>query len=73
MAEKDFRVRVDLTFDPADEGVARGLYNHAVNQMSKAVNIDGTRVPREVGKVTLSRCGHRIGESCEEIDREEVA
>lgn len=69
---RDFRVVIDLNFDPSDEGVARALYNHAVNQMAKAVNPNGPESVLETGYVSLVRCGHRIGESCEEIEREEV-
>lgn len=69
---RDFRVRIDLNFDPADEGIARGIYNHCKNQTTKAVNINGVNTIEEVGYVSLERCGHRIGESCEEIEREET-
>lgn len=73
MENRDFRVRIDLSFDPADEGVARGLFNHAVNQMAKALNPDGPESVQEISYVSLERCGHRIGESCTEIEREEVS
>lgn len=69
---RDFRVKVDLNFDPADEGVARGLYLHAVNQIAKAININGEGITKENGYVSLERCGHRLGETCEEIERREV-
>lgn len=69
---RDFRVRVDLCFDPVDEGVARGLYNHAVNQMAKAININPGTDWAEIGYVSLSRCGHRIEKPCEVIEKKEV-
>ena len=69
---RDIRVRVDLTFDPVDEGVARGVYNHARGQMAKALNIQVDNIPPEISFVSLERCGHRIGESCDEIERIEV-
>lgn len=69
---RDFRVRINLTFDPADEGVARGIYNHCKNQMSKAVNISVDAIPDEISFVSLELCGHRLGVECEEIAREEI-
>lgn len=69
---RDFRVRIDLDFDPANEGVARGLFNHAVAQIAKAVNINPGSDSQEIGYVSLERCGHRIGEPCEVTEREEV-
>lgn len=69
---RDFRVRIDLTFGPADEGVARGLFNHAVNQMDKAVNINPGKDWEEISYVEIERDGHRIGEECTKIEREEV-
>ena len=72
MTERDYRVRVDITFAPDDEGAARGLYNHCKNQLSKGVNIDGAGSIGETSFISLERCGHRIGESCEEIEREEL-
>ena len=69
---RDFRVKVDLTFDSSNEGVARGLFNHAVAQIAKAVNIHPGNDWQEIGFVELERCGHRIAESCSIIEKKEV-
>lgn len=69
---RDFRVRIDLNFDPANKGVARGLYRRALAQMAKAVNINPNLPNEEIGYVSLERCGHRLGLECSEIEREEV-
>lgn len=70
MADKrDFRIRCDLTFPPSEEGVARGLINHLWNQMDKAININPGRANEELGYASLERCGHRIGKTCEIIER----
>jgi len=73
MDNRDYRIRIDITFDPSDVGVANGLYNHCRNQLNKAINIDVNNIPPEVSFVSLERCGHRIGESCTETKREEKA
>ena len=69
---RDFRVRPDLTFAPKDEGIARGLYRHAITQMERAININPNTAWIEKSHVSLIRSGHRIGQSCEELMREEI-
>lgn len=72
MPKKDFRVKIDLNFAPADEGVARGLYNHVKGQLAKAKPINPPDGTPELTYIELQHCGHNIGEGCEEIEREEV-
>lgn len=72
MSERDFRIRCDLVFPSEEEGTARGLINHLWNQTGKAVNINPGTDLAEIGYVSLERCGHRIGEACEVIERYEV-
>lgn len=70
--DRDFRIRIDLNFDSANERVARGLYRHAVAQIAKAINVNGIDITKEVGYVSLERCGHRLKLPCDEIERQEV-
>lgn len=72
MAEKDFRVWVDLCFPPEQKGIAQGLINHLRTQIDKAVNINLGDPANEVGYIILERCGHRLGESCEVVEKYEV-
>ena len=55
-----FIVEYDLSFPPDKQGVAIGLFNHTKN------------VPSTTGFISLERCGHRINESCELIERHDV-
>lgn len=69
---RDWRVRIDLNFPPEDEGVARGVFNHAKNQMDKAVPIFGPDITYEATYIELERDGHRTHEPCEILEKEEV-
>ena len=70
--EKDFRIRIDLTFPPemiehADrlKDILSALYVHAV-----VINED--KLNAEPGFIDVERCGHRLGISCDRIARWEV-
>ena len=70
--DRDFRIRIDLTFPPSKEGVARGLLLHIQNQMDEAVNINPGADNEEAGYCSLERCGHRIDKPCEVIENHYV-
>ncbi len=63
-------VEYDLAFPPDKQGVARGLFNHSKN--IPAIPLPNPSEDEETGFVSLDRCGHRVGESCELIERYEV-
>lgn len=50
-------VNIDLCFPPDMQEEAEGLYMHTMN------------VPFSSGYVEIHRCGHRINQSCDLIDR----
>ena len=64
-------VEYDLAFSPSNQGSAIGLFNHSKNfpGVSKLPNPDEGQ---ETGFVSLERCGHRIGQGCDLIERYEV-
>lgn len=51
-----YRTRIDLAF--ADEGVARGLFNHAIGQLDKAVTINTGHENEERGVVLIEEDYH---------------
>ena len=63
-------VEYDLAFPPDKQGMAIGLFNHTKNISS--VKLPGAGEFDETGFVSLERCGHRIKESCEVIERYDV-
>ncbi|KKN22971.1 hypothetical protein LCGC14_0909740 [marine sediment metagenome] len=63
-------VDYDLAFPPDKQGVAIGLFNQTKN--IKAVKLPNAEEGEETGFVSLERCGHRIKESCEIIERYNV-
>ena len=63
-------VEYDLAFPSDKQGMAIGLFNHSKN--IPAVKVPGVGENEETGFVSLERCGHRIHESCEVIERYEV-
>ena len=60
-------VEYDLAFPPDKQGMAIGLFNHTKN--IRAVKLPGAS--DETGFVSIERCGHRIRESCEVIEKYE--
>ena len=64
-------VEYDLAFPPDKQGMAKGLFNHTKN--IKAVPLPNPDEFQETGFVSLEKCGHRINQSCELIERYEVA
>lgn len=60
-------VDFDLAFPPDKQRIAKGLFNHTKN--IKAVKLSGEG---ETGFVSIERCGHRIKQGCEPIERYEV-
>ncbi|KKM47226.1 hypothetical protein LCGC14_1558860 [marine sediment metagenome] len=63
-------VEYDLAFPPEEQGKARGLFNHSKN--INAVKYPDAEEGMQTGYVSLERCGHRIKESCEIIERYDV-
>ena len=59
-------VEYDLTFPFDKEGMARGLFNHTKN-------IPAVKLPDgKTGFVSLERCGHRIKQRCDILERYDV-
>ena len=70
--DRDLRVRLDLTFPPQFEGIARGIFTFAQQQIGKAVVINEGQDNEERGFVDFVRCGHRLGLPCDKLERQEV-
>ncbi len=66
---RDLRVRAFLYIE--NEGVALGLFNHSKNSPGVSP-LPGAGEFDETGFVSLERCGHRINQSCEIIERYDV-
>ena len=64
-------VEFDLAFPPDKQGIARGLFNHSKN--TPAVKLPNPTEGQDTGSVSIERCGHRIKQGCEPIERYEVA
>ena len=60
-------VRFDLCFPPDKQDVAEGLFNHTKNVPSVP-----SPYPEEIAFVSMERCGHRIGVSCNITERHEI-
>lgn len=69
---RDFRVRVDLNFDPSKVIRARAFYALCKRQVEHADNINPGAPNQEIGYVSIHRCGHRRGEECTLIEKDEV-
>lgn len=63
-------VEYDLAFPPDEHGLAIGLFNQSKN--INAVKLPSAGEREETGYVSLERCGHRIEQSCELIERYDV-
>ena len=64
----DWIVLYDLAFPPDRQGMAIGLFNHTKNILTEQA------CPmRNPCFVSLERCGHRIAQACEIVERYEVA
>lgn len=72
MDNRDFRIRIDLTFAPKDEKIARTLYDYIISHSDKAIIINKGLANEEKGLVEIERCGHRLKLPCEVIARREV-
>lgn len=64
-------VEYDLAFPPENQGMAQGLFNYSKN-LSGVSKLPNPDEGQETGFVSIERCGHRIKESCEIIERYEV-
>ena len=60
-------VRYDLDFPPDKQDVAEGLFNHTKNVSSVP-----SPYPEETAFVSIERCGHRIDQRCDPIERVEI-
>lgn len=70
--ERDFRLRVDLTFPPEVKQYAEQLRDNLVQLYTFAVKINEGQENMEIGFIDIERCGHRLGLSCDKIARWEV-
>lgn len=64
-------VKYDLAFPPEKQGMARGLFNHTKNIPAVPLP-EGGAEEGETGYVSLERCGHRIKERCDLVERYDV-
>jgi len=65
-----YRVRLDFCFE--NEGVARGLYNHAVGLSDQVVSINEGEPNEEISFCDLEICRHDEGLPCEKLERVEI-
>ena len=70
--ERDYRLRVDLTFPPEVKQYAEQIRDVLVQLYAHAVVINEGGVNEEGGFIDIQRCGHRLGLSCDTIGRWEV-
>ncbi len=69
----NWTVKFDLCFPPEFQSMAEGLYQHTENMArNQAVPLPNPTEWQDTGFVSIERCGHRIKQSCEIIDRYEV-
>lgn len=70
--ERDFRLRIDLTFPPEAKQNADQVRDALLPLYRNAVNINEGEPNAEVSHIEIERCGHRLGLPCEVIARWEV-
>lgn len=70
--ERDFRLRIDLTFPPEAKQYADQVRDALLPLYQKAVIINEGAANEEGGHIEVERCGHRLGLPCEVIARWEV-
>ena len=69
----NWTVEYDLAYPPELQDTAEGLFNHTKNvALNNAIKLPGAEEGDKTGFVSLERCGHRIKEGCELIERYEV-
>ncbi len=61
-------VEYDLPFPPDKRGMAIGLFNQSKNTPAKKLSTS----EGETGFVSLERCGHRVKQRCDPIERYDV-
>ena len=70
----NWTVKFDLAFPPEYQDTAEGLYQHTRNMATnKAIKLPNAGELDDTGSVSIERCGHRIKQRCELIERYEVA
>ena len=72
MDKRDYRVRIDLCFPPEQKAKADQLRDLIEPFLTSAVLINENKMNEERGFLDVERCGHRIGVSCNKIERWEV-
>jgi len=70
--ERDYRVRIDLCFPPEQKAKADQLRDLIEPFLTSAVLINGDKLNEERGFIDIERCGHRLGISCDKVERWEV-
>lgn len=71
---RDFRLRIDLTFPPAAKQYADQIRDVLLPLYQNATNINEGEPNSEISFIEVERCGHRLDppQSCEVIARWEV-
>lgn len=72
MADKDLRIRMDITLPPEAAQYADELRSALIPFLRHGVVIHEGQENEERGFISVERCGHRVGQSCQEIARWEV-
>lgn len=72
MDKRDIRIRIDLCIPPEKEGVVMQLKTLLEPFLKEAIIINEHKSNEERGYIDVERCGHRLGISCEKVERWEV-
>ena len=59
-------VEANLNFPPENEDVSKGVFNHLKGVFDKAIPPIN---PLDIHFISMERCGHRIKELCEVIEK----
>ncbi len=69
---RDYRIRMDLSFPPEAKQHMEKIRDALLPLYRNAIDINPDKPNEEKGFISVERCGHRIGESCEIIERYDV-
>lgn len=72
MAEKDFRIRMDLCLPPEAANYADQIRDALTPFLTNAVVINEGQDNEERGYIDVERCGHSLGLGYEKVARWEV-
>ena len=70
--ERDFRIRMDLSFPPTAQSHAEQIRDLLLTLYSNVIIIQDETNVEERGYIDVERCGHNLDIGCETIARWEV-